>query len=503
MVVLSFVSNSVLTCTSYIPQSIELVSIVAGDAGIPPYEIRVLWGGTDIEFRGGLRAGSARELKRILAAVPQAKVLHIESPGGRIREAQEMIKLVRERGLTTYTSEECESAATLVLMSGKERVVAANAKVGFHSGTFPGLTAEQQRAANELVRSTMQSAGVSQEFINRVLATPPDQMWYPSIAEMFLDDVVTSQSYGERFASSISEADLHALIEKLGEAPWFTTIREFEPETYSKMVEDFTTAVRSGRSEGEALALVDQSIDSLMKKYYAAAADEALLVVLRDDWIELLRNYKDINSRGCIVALGIGSMNINRARALPDWHSNRPRINEMVMRSGASKIPIPIDRKGAEDDLDRIMASLTARCGNDARLLDDQAKWMDNSQKVCDMLLTIFEQMASLPGARGANVVRYFLTVKSSDESQAALATSPAVTYRVVKTDLNLRAGPGANYPVLAKLPVGTRGITPRNGRTVNGPTMWQEVSVNGYTGWVNEIYIEAEPEIRKAKPVH
>jgi len=39
-------------------------------------------------------------------------------------------------------------------------------------------------------------------------------------------------------------------------------------------------------------------------------------------------------------------------------------------------------------------------------------------------------------------------------------------------------------------------------GREVKGPTMWQEVSVNDYTGWVNEIYIKVEPEIRKTKPV-
>jgi hypothetical protein len=153
MVILGFLSTSGVIWRNYIPQSAELISILAGDTRIPPYQIQVLPGGTEIEFRGGLRAGSARELERIFAAVPRAKVLHIESPGGRIAEAKQMMQLVRERGLTTYTSEECLSAATLVLMSGKERVIAANAKVGFHAGWFPGLTAKQQSETENLFRS--------------------------------------------------------------------------------------------------------------------------------------------------------------------------------------------------------------------------------------------------------------------------------------------------------------------------------------------------------------
>ena len=203
MVVLGFLNISALTYKTYIPQSIEMLSIIVGDFGIPPYQIRVLPGGTDIEFRGGMRAGSARKLERSLAAVPQTKVLHIESPGGRIEEAKRMMKLVRERGLTTYTSEECESAATLVLVSGKQRVIGANAKVGFHAGTLPGITLEQQRGADDDLRSIMQSAGVSEAFIKRTLATPSDQMWFPSFDEMLQNGVATAQSYPERFATSI------------------------------------------------------------------------------------------------------------------------------------------------------------------------------------------------------------------------------------------------------------------------------------------------------------
>ena len=71
------------------------------------------------------------------------------------------------------------------------------------------------------------------------------------------------------------------------------------------------------------------------------------------------------------------------------------------------------------------------------------------------------------------------------------------ITYRVANIKpsdvLNVRAGAGSNYPVITAISPETRGITLSDKRTANGDTMWQEISVNGYTGWVNEIYLEAE----------
>ncbi len=390
-----------------------MVIIITGDKKLPPYIIRVLPGGTEVEFRGGLRAGCAKELERILVAVPQAKVLHINSAGGRIREAKVIMQLVRERSLTTYTSEQCLSAATLVLMSGKERVVAAGAKVGFHAGALPGVTVEQQREMDDLVRRAMQSAGVSEEFIIRVLATPSEQMWYPSAKEMRLAGVVTSQSYGDRFANSwslsITKSDA-ALQKEFSELPFFGTIRELEPEAYAKMITDVTAAIRSGKSEAEALAAVSQVAAGLVEKYLPAASDEALLA-LRDQWIWILRRYKDKNSQGCIAAFTHAK--INYARVFPDWNMmNMLSVCEQAMRSGASGVTVPVDKKAVSEDLESIFELLADKYGNDVLLLENQDQWMANSQKVCDLLLAEYKQTEALPVKRAANLIRYFVTSK-------------------------------------------------------------------------------------------
>jgi Protein of unknown function (DUF4236) len=81
--------------------------------------------------------------------------------------------------------------------------------------------------------------------------------------------------------------------------------------------------------------------------------------------------------------------------------------------------------------------------------------------------------------------------------SQPSATAAAAATYRVVniasRDFLNLRQGPGYGYPLVGRIRPNARGIrlTPR--RTAHGSTMWQEISVGGYTGWVNVIYLRAE----------
>lgn len=82
--------------------------------------------------------------------------------------------------------------------------------------------------------------------------------------------------------------------------------------------------------------------------------------------------------------------------------------------------------------------------------------------------------------------------------SPSTTSTSPpAFTYRVANMatgdTLNVRAGPGSNYPVVGRISRESKEITLRPGRTANGSTVWQQISVGGYTGWVNEIYIRRE----------
>jgi uncharacterized protein YgiM (DUF1202 family) len=107
---------------------------------------------------------------------------------------------------------------------------------------------------------------------------------------------------------------------------------------------------------------------------------------------------------------------------------------------------------------------------------------------------------SSLPSASPAET-QADLEVKALDEARQTLAkqSPPASTplasiYEVTKIPngdyLNVRAGPGSNYSVINKLPPGRSDIVLGSKRVSNGSVIWQEITVQGQTGWVNADYI-------------
>ena len=80
----------------------------------------------------------------------------------------------------------------------------------------------------------------------------------------------------------------------------------------------------------------------------------------------------------------------------------------------------------------------------------------------------------------------------------ASPSPSPQITYRVTGLPkrtpfLNVRAGPGANYAVIAIFTPTGRGIILGPGRVRNGETIWQEIFSGSYHGWVSAEYLVAE----------
>ena len=87
----------------------------------------------------------------------------------------------------------------------------------------------------------------------------------------------------------------------------------------------------------------------------------------------------------------------------------------------------------------------------------------------------------------------------ASDASVAA-ATPARATYHVTGVPqgdyLNVREGAGADSQVVMRLDPGTGGILLGTKRVTSGATTWQEVTVNGQSGWVNAAYIALEHQM-------
>jgi hypothetical protein len=119
------------------PQIKELYNIYRGDEEMGSYAFRVLRDGRELEFSGGITFGAAKEFQRFLDAMGVVQVVHLNSPGGRVAEAERIGRLLEARKLSTYVVNDCLSACTHIFLSGRERLISPDGRLGFHQPDAP------------------------------------------------------------------------------------------------------------------------------------------------------------------------------------------------------------------------------------------------------------------------------------------------------------------------------------------------------------------------------
>jgi hypothetical protein len=146
-----------------------------------PYAIRISRGGEAVELFGSFSWAVPQNLSAALARAPNAKVVRLDSPGGHVEAGVQIAAMIRARGLDTDVPRLCASACTIAFLAGKDRTVAPDARLGFHQARAPGVPPSY---FDPQLRDIYAKAGVPAPFIDHVLRTPPDQIWFPAQAEL-------------------------------------------------------------------------------------------------------------------------------------------------------------------------------------------------------------------------------------------------------------------------------------------------------------------------------
>lgn len=152
-----------------------------------PFTIELLADGRGILLAGPLSHGMTEQLESLLMGGAPILLIELNSPGGLVAEARGLVRLIDAYGLATFVAEDCLSACTLAFASGSTRHLAPGARLGFHRYRLASpllplfMNAEHEhRRDMEILRRR----GVPQAFIERIDATPPEAMWFPSHGEL-------------------------------------------------------------------------------------------------------------------------------------------------------------------------------------------------------------------------------------------------------------------------------------------------------------------------------
>jgi hypothetical protein len=235
-----------------IPTIKEVVNIALNSSSqkIPPYQIRILNHGKEIEVKGGIRLGLLDELKKNFKIHPNIRAIHLNSGGGILSESLNIFKYIKEKDIITYSSTGCYSACVNIFIAGRERLLNKNAQLGLHRGGFPGLNDTNFIIANWKLKDFLVSNGVSEVFSNKVIQTPHDEVWKPSHKQLLEANIVDRIVNGDEFAMTETSFSPKNKKVKMGQealASLFKAMKKYEPKRfhntsvlYQSLLEDGT-----------------------------------------------------------------------------------------------------------------------------------------------------------------------------------------------------------------------------------------------------------------------
>jgi hypothetical protein len=142
-----------------------------------------------LRLSGEYQHGIANAFSAKLNELPEVALIELEGPGGLSHEGFAIAEAIETRNLATKATDDCESACTIAFMAGRERTLATEARLGFHSGWSPvALYDDDDTEFNAHLRRR----GVARDFIRRADDVPSADMWYPTHAELKAAGVITA-----------------------------------------------------------------------------------------------------------------------------------------------------------------------------------------------------------------------------------------------------------------------------------------------------------------------
>ena len=158
------------------------------------YDLLLSQDGTVLLLKGDIAPGATKVVRKLLDDKPSIALLVLDSTGGNIYEARGVARYVREHGLDTHIDGECSSACTIIFISGRNRTMAQEARLGFHqyrlnmTAVIPLVDVAEEQ---ERDRALFERQAVSREFLDRIFLSPHNEIWYPGRDELLAAGVLT------------------------------------------------------------------------------------------------------------------------------------------------------------------------------------------------------------------------------------------------------------------------------------------------------------------------
>lgn len=232
----------------FLPQVGEYWQMARGIDPIGRTEFHLAEDGTSVRLEGPIGMGDATRLDTLLKSQPQLVRFELQSPGGRVYEAERMAEMIAGRsGASTRVVEHCESACTILFLAAPKRHIMSDAKLGFHRASTGTYNPVFDELANKELEKTYRKLNLPDYFITRTLKTSARSMWYPSMDELISHALIPEPPKTlDIFLPQDTASPVKAYVEALQANPAWYAIDARAPGSIEKAAKRMLAARQAG-----------------------------------------------------------------------------------------------------------------------------------------------------------------------------------------------------------------------------------------------------------------
>ena len=187
----------------------DLQSLAQGAAEqrrLDHYSIGLDPSGDAILAQGTIGVDYARGVAEAFAAHPDTRRLVLDSLGGDVDNGMQLHDfLVAHPDIAVEVDHFCASACTLAFIGGAQRVVSADATLGFHqmrSMIDTRLSASYAQSEQDAFKSLLAKRGASEDFIRLAFAKQGNDIYAPNADSLFANHIITGLRIGDHVLSA-------------------------------------------------------------------------------------------------------------------------------------------------------------------------------------------------------------------------------------------------------------------------------------------------------------
>jgi hypothetical protein len=258
-----------------------------------------------LEVRGPLAAGTAQLVADRLSN-QTVKVIHLNSPGGWIREGMLLADLIKEHGLQTDSRTGCYSACILAYLAGSPRMLHPEARLGFHSVSGEGVDPFYLQHLNAEFTNRLVALRATEDFVKQAVTTSAKDLWMPDIATLRANHLISyAVTYGYSDSGErLREFDV-SVLQVQAAYPFVSRLESVDPVQYAELDQSLRLAYRRLAPKADFQGLLRQVANEIEVKRLPYVSDATAYNVAQH-LLQASAQFAEKQPIQCVAILAIG-----------------------------------------------------------------------------------------------------------------------------------------------------------------------------------------------------